>query len=75
MEALIEWFEDVSGIIEDLIEFVVDLVEDTLEMIEMVGKAAKDIPEILSFLPPSIVILLGSFLTAAILYKIIGREG
>lgn len=75
MEALIEWFEDVSGIIEDLIDFGVDSVEDIFEMIEMVGKAAKDIPDILSFLPPPVVVILVSFLTAAILYKIIGREG
>lgn len=75
MQDIIDWFVEVSETITDLIDYVVGVIEDIVEMVEMLGTAASDLPEILCFLPPPVTVLLGSFLTAAILYKVLGREG
>lgn len=75
MQAIIEWFSTFSGTIGSLIEYVVGVIEDIVEMVIMLGYAAADLPALLGFLPSPIVVLLGSFLTAAILYKVLGREG
>ena len=75
MQALLNWFESVSGTISSLIDYLVSMIEDIVEMVVMLGYAAADLPELLAFLPPPVVLLLGSFLTAAILYKVLGREG
>ena len=75
MQAIIEWFSSVSGTISSLIDYLAGVIEDIVEMVVMLGYAAADLPELLAFLPPPVVLLLVSFLTAAILYKVLGREG
>lgn len=75
MEAIIDFFTSVADTITWLIQYVVGLIEDMIEMVVFLGMAAVQLPEILVFLPTPIVVLLGAFLTSAILYKVVGREG
>lgn len=75
MQAILDWFASVSDTISSVIDYFVGVIEDLVEMAIMLGYAAADIPSILSFLPSPIVTILVSFLTAAILYKVLGREG
>lgn len=75
MESLLNWFSSFSETIFSMIQYVVGLIEDIVKMVIMLGIAAAELPQIFTFLPPQIVAILGVFLTAAILYKVIGREG
>lgn len=75
MQAILDWFNSVSATISSLIGYVVGVIEDLVEMAVMLGYAAADIPAMMSFLPSSVSVVMGSFLTAAILYKVLGREG
>ena len=75
MQAILDWFNSVSTTISSLIGYVVGVIEDLVEMAVMLGYAAADIPAMMSFLPSPVSVIMGSFLTAAILYKVLGREG
>lgn len=75
MQALIDFFASFGETVVFLIEYVVGLIADIVRMVALLAVAAIQIPQILSFLPASIVAILGMFLTAAILYKVLGREG
>ena len=75
MQALLNWFTSLTDTITSVIDYFVGVIADLVEMAVMLGYAAADIPGILGFLPSPVVTLLASFLTAAILYKILGREG
>lgn len=74
MNALLDWFSSFSETIASIIGYFSGVIEDIVEMVVMLGYAAADLPTLFSFLPPPVVTLLTVFLTAAILYKILGRE-
>ena len=75
MQELIDFFSVLAQIVTMAIDYFVGLIEDIVDMILVLGTAAIQIPQILSFLPSPIVAILTIFLTAAILYKVLGREG
>lgn len=75
MQKIIEWFTSVSETITSVIDYFAGVIEDLFEMVVMLGVASADLPDLLSFLPPPVLFILTSFLTAAILYKVLGREG
>lgn len=75
MDAIINFFNSIANSVVFLIQYVTDMIEDMVEMAVMLGQAAVDLPAMLAFLPPPIVLMLTTFLTAAILYKVLGREG
>lgn len=75
MQALLDWFASVSDFIVTLIEFTIGMIEDVITMVWLLGVAALEIPQIITFIPGPLVAILCVFLTAAILYKFLGREG
>lgn len=75
MQAIIDFFTSISDSVSSFIAYFVGVIEDMVQMVVMLGYAATDLPEMLAFLPSPIVVMLGTFLTAAILYKVLGREG
>lgn len=75
MQAILDFFASFADTITWIIQYVIGVIEDIVEMVVFLGMAAGQLPDVLVFLPTPIVVLLGSFLTAAILYKVLGREG
>lgn len=75
MQALLDWFVSFSVTISSLIDYLIGMIQDLVKMIWMLAMSAVELPLILSFLPGPIVTLCATFLTAAILYKVLGREG
>ena len=74
MKAIISWLEGLVDIIAGLIDFVVNSISQTFELVKMLGEAASKIPDLFGFLPPPVVAICVSFLSVAILFKILGRE-
>lgn len=75
MQALLDFLTTLGQIINSGIFYIIGLIADIIEMIGVLALAALQLPQILGFLPSQIVALLAVFLTAAILYKVLGREG
>lgn len=75
MDAIINFFTSIADSVRFFISYFTDVIEDMVEMVVMLGQAALELPAMLTFLPPPIVLMLTTFLTAAILYKVLGREG
>ena len=75
MNAIIQFFESVSGFISSGVDFVVGLITDMISLFRILGQAAAKIPQILTVLPAPVTALLLIGLAVAVLYKILGREG
>ena len=75
MQAILDFLIAFGEILVSANEFFVGLIADIVEMTIVLVMAALQLPKIMAFLPSQIVALLAVFLTAAILYKVLGREG
>lgn len=75
MQALVDFFANFGDVLTNAIDFFVGRIVDTVRMVWLLGVSATKIPQLLSFLPSPIVTLLSLFMTAAICYKVLGREG
>lgn len=75
MQALLDWFVSISDTVMFFIDYFVGVIADTFKMVSLLGSAARELPQVLLFLPGPFVAVLGVFLTAAIIYKVLGREG
>lgn len=74
MEAIINFFTSIAGVVANLLTFVADIVLNLGKLAEMLVQAATAIPAALAILPPPVTVLLSSLVAIAILYKTIGRE-
>lgn len=74
MQAIIDALNSVLDFIGSIITFVGDMIEQTIQMIVMLGEAAITIPKLFSIFPPFLYVLLGTALSVAIAYKILGRD-
>lgn len=74
MKAIISWLEGLVDIITGLVVFVIDFIGQMFQLVEMLVDAAATIPELFAFLPPPVVTICVSFLSVAVLFKILGRE-
>lgn len=75
MQAILDWLLSLTDTVSSLISYLIGMIQDIVKMVWMLGQAAVELPKILTFLPGPIVSLCAIFLTAAILYKVLGREG
>lgn len=75
LQSLADFLASFGETVVVLTEYVFGLISDIVNMVVLLGMAAVKIPEVLSFLPGPIVAVLITFLTGAILYKVLGREG
>lgn len=74
MEAIINFFTSIVGVLTNLIGFAVDMIMNLGTLAEMLVQVVAAIPTYLAILPPPVTVLLGSLITIAILYKTLGRE-
>ena len=75
MQALLDFFATLGETIAFLIDYLIGLLGDIVQMLILLVEATMQLPFVLSFLPSPIVTILVIFLTAAVLFKILGREG
>lgn len=74
MDAIIDALTSICDFIMSIIFFIRDMIEQTIQMIVMLGEAAITIPKLFSIFPPFLYVLLGTALSVAIAYKILGRD-
>ena len=74
MQAIINFFESILGVITNLISFVLETILNIGTLVEMLVQAVTAIPAVLAILPPPVTILLTGLVTIAVLYKTLGRE-
>lgn len=75
MQALLDWFSSITDTVMFFIDYFIGVIHDTFKMVKLLGTAAQELPKLVLFLPGPFVAVLGVFLTAAIIYKVLGREG
>ena len=75
MQELLDFFATLGETIVFLIDYVIGLIGDLVELLFLLVTTSVQLPLLLSFLPSSIVTILLIFLAAAILFKVLGREG
>lgn len=74
MEAIINFFSSILGVITNLLSFLLETIWNLGTLAEMLVQAVTAIPAVLAIFPPPVTILLTGLVTIAVLYKTLGRE-
>lgn len=74
MSALINMLKGFFSTIGSVIDFIVDFFADLIYVIGLLGKFILEIPSYFSWLPGSIVIVLGTLFSLVVIYMILGRK-
>lgn len=74
MEAIINFFTSIIGVITNLLSFCLETIFNLGTLAEMLVQAVTAIPAVLAIMPPPVTILLSGLVTIAVLYKTLGRE-
>lgn len=74
MTAVINFVKGIGDGLMAIVDFVSGLIEDILYMVKLTAEFVANIPEYLSFLPPSVIAMIVSIFAVVVIYKILGRE-
>ena len=74
MQAIIDMFSGFIDTVGKIIDFVVDFFQDLIYVIGLLGKFIVEIPSYFSFLPASLVVMLGTVFSIVVIYMVLGRK-
>lgn len=74
MNAILNFFDSLGSVIQNIIDFVIDFVTQLIGVVKMLADAALTIPKIFGIFPPVLTTSLAAVLAIAIAYKLLGRE-
>lgn len=74
MQALINMLKGFFDTIASIVDFIVDFFQDLVYVISLLGKFVVEIPSYFSFLPASLVVMLGTIFSIVVIYMILGRK-
>lgn len=74
IEEIKEYLEPIIEFFEMIIDFIISLFEDTVYMIELTGETVQKIPDLFSWLPSELIVLLTSIIAVVVIYLILGRQ-
>lgn len=74
VEEIKEYLEPIVEFLEMIIDFVISLFEDVVYMIELTAETVKKIPDLFSWLPAELLVLLTSIIAVVVIYLILGRQ-
>lgn len=74
MKALIDMFKGFFDAIGSIIDFIVDFFQDLVYVISLLGKFVVEIPTYFSFLPPSLLVMIGTIFSVVVIYMVVGRK-
>lgn len=75
MDTLLDFFKAIGDIIVAIVDFVVSFFQDFIYLITLVAQVVQDIPLYFSWMPTTLVALLGVIFSLVAIFKILGREG
>lgn len=74
MTAIINFIKGIADAVTGAFEFLTSLIEDTLYVAQLAANAVASIPIYLSFMPPSVLLLIGALFTIVVVYLVLGRQ-
>lgn len=74
MQAIVDMFSGFIDTVGKIIDFVVDFFQDLIYVIGLLGKFIVEIPAYFSFLPASLVVMLGTVFSIVVIYMVLGRK-
>lgn len=74
MGALVKMLKGFFSTISALIQFIIDFFADLVYVIGLLGKFVLEIPQYFSWLPSSVVAVLGVCFSLVVIYMILGRK-
>lgn len=75
LETIKNVFLGFIDLVTSLIDFVVGFIQDIVYVVQLTASFVVKIPQLLSWLPSSIVTLFVILFAIVVIYKILGREG
>lgn len=75
MDAVVSFFKGIGNAIVSIFDFVISFFQDLIYVIQLLGKFLGQLPQYLSWMPPSVSGLLITLFAIVVIYKILGREG
>lgn len=75
LESIGNFIQGIGEAIKAAIDFLIGFIEDIFSVVEMCGKAVASIPDMIGWMPTTVIgLLIGAF-SIVVIYKILGREG
>lgn len=65
---------DIGNFITTIFDFVISLFEDLVYIVQVTGKCIASIPQVLGFLPSTVLTIFVAVFGIVVIYKIAGRE-
>lgn len=72
---ILDFFTALGEIIDACVSFLFTIIEDILMVITLTAEFVISIPEILGWLPASVLTIIIGIFSVVVIYKILGREG
>lgn len=75
MSTIINILKSIGDFFATVAEFVVKLFQDLVYIVKLLGETVAKLPDLLGFLPSSVLAILVLALAVVVIYKVLGREG
>lgn len=72
---MVEFFKGLADLLSSVIDFVISVIEGLFRMVKYIGIALQSIAGVMSYIPADLAALAAAFISVAVVYLIIGREG
>ena len=72
---MLAFLEGIADFISGVVNFVVSIIQGLYRMIQYVGIALQTLGSVMTYIPTDLAVLAAAFISVAVVYLIIGREG
>lgn len=75
LQGIAEMFSSLFSLLRNIVDFVIKLFADLVSVVRLLADTVAQLPNMLGFLPSTVLAVILAAFTVVVIYKVLGREG